>query len=281
MIATFQSPGPEIFQIGPFALRWYGALIAMSVFTGLRLSSYLAKKKNLDYRIINDILPLLVCSALIGARVYYVVFEWKNYKNNWLEVFAIWKGGIAIHGALIGGVIAILLFCKLNRLQFWKFLDVIIPSVALGQAIGRWGNFFNNEAFGIPTELPWKLFIPFEYRPSVFSSEQYFHPTFLYESLWNFLIFILLILIFRSNIKKSLTLHAGSISCIYIFLYSVGRLWIESLRIDPLCIASTPPFCEGGIKIAQLMSLLLSASGLFGLFRLYVQKKELPNFTKK
>ncbi len=279
MIATFQSPGPEIIQFGPISLRWYGLLIAISVFIGLRISSYLARKKGLGYKLIDDLLPFLVLSSLIGARTYYVAFEWGNYRENWLEVFAIWKGGIAIHGALIGGALAIFLFCRFKKQRFWEILDIIVPSVALGQAIGRWGNFFNNEAFGLPTNLPWKLFIPFIYRPAVFTSEKYFHPTFLYESIWNLLIFLVLIYLLRKSIKRSEKLLNGSISCLYIFSYSIGRILIESLRIDPLCIASAPPFCEGGIRTAQLMSLILLTFGILGLWRLFVQKKDLPSLT--
>ncbi len=281
MIANFQSPGPEILQIGPLSLRWYGVLIAIAVFNGLQISSYLARKKGLDYKLINDLLPFLVFSAVIGARAYYVTFEWSTYKNNWLDIFAIWKGGIAIHGALIGGSIAIFLFCRFNKQSFWEILDVIIPSVALGQAIGRWGNFFNNEAFGLPTNLPWKLFIPLRSRPLVFADEKYFHPTFLYESIWNLAIFVLLFSLIRLSLSKSIKLKAGSISFIYLLTYSIGRIFIESLRIDPLCIASMPPFCEGGIRIAQLMSLVLATFGIFGLWRLYIQKKELPNYKSK
>ena len=180
---ALRSPGPELFQLGPFSLRWYGLLIAISVLVGLNLSSDLASKKGLKKSLINDLLPILVLASVIGARIYYVAFEWRNYtgKNFWSSInflnlnipipsaLEIWGGGIAIHGALIMGILSIIFFCRWRKEPFWDVLDVLVPSVALGQAIGRWGNFFNNEAFGIPTNLPWKLFIPYRFRPEIFS----------------------------------------------------------------------------------------------------------------
>ncbi len=282
-IAVFQSPGPELLLLGPFSLRWYGLLIAIAVFTGLNLSTYLAKKNNLDYSAINDLLPLLVLSGIIGARAYYVFFEWNAYKDNFLDIFAIWRGGIAIHGALLSGTLALIFFCRLRKLAFWDFLDVIVPSVALGQAIGRWGNFFNNEAFGLPTNLPWKIYIPYMYRPEEFINNEYFHPTFLYESIWNFTIFFVLILLLVLSSKRYIRLHPGVISCIYMISYSSGRIWIEGLRTDSLCIGALPPSCEGGIRIAQVVSIILIGIASLGITCIYIWKKELPdpsNFRK-
>ena len=287
---ALRSPGPELIQLGPFSLRWYGLLIAFSVLLGLNLSGELASKKGLKKSLINDLLPFLVLASIIGARIYYVAFEWKNYsgKNFWSSInlmnlnipipsaIEIWGGGIAIHGALIMGTLSVIFFCSWRKESLWDVIDVLVPSVALGQTIGRWGNFFNNEAFGIPTSLPWKLFIPYESRPEIFISQDYFHPTFLYESLWNICVFAILILLFRkSNTNKS-SLPPGTLSCVYLISYSLGRLWIEALRTDPLCLGGLPPFCEGGIRVAQLISLFLMSGGLWGLWRIYVSKKTLP-----
>ena len=288
---ALRSPGPELFQLGPFSLRWYGFLIAISVLLGLNLSGELASKKGLKKSLINDLLPILVCASVIGARIYYVAFEWRNYtgKNFWSSInflnlnipipsaIEIWGGGIAIHGALIMGTLSIIFFCRLRKEPFWDVIDVLVPSVALGQSIGRWGNFFNNEAFGIPTNLPWKLFIPFRFRPEIFSSQDYFHPTFLYESVWNIFVFCLLIFLFRKANKRELKLPSGSLSCLYLITYSLGRLWIESLRTDPLCLGGVPPFCDGGLRIAQLISLFLICAGLLGIWRIYISKKALPD----
>ena len=288
---ALRSPGPELFQLGPFSLRWYGLLIAISVLVGLNLSGELASKKGLKKSIINDLLPILVLASVIGARIYYVAFEWRNYigKNFWSSInflnlnipipsaIEIWGGGIAIHGALIMGTLSIIFFCRWRQEPFWDVIDVLVPSVALGQAIGRWGNFFNNEAFGIPTNLPWKLFIPYRFRPEIFSTQDYFHPTFLYESVWNIFVFGILIFLFRKANKREITLPSGSLSCLYLITYSLGRLWIEALRTDPLCLGGVPPFCEGGLRIAQLISLFLISAGLLGIWRIYVSKKALPD----
>ena len=288
---ALKSPGPELFQLGPFSLRWYGLLIAISVLIGLNLSGELALKKGLKKSLINDLLPILVFSSVIGARIYYVAFEWRNYtgKNFWSSIsflklnipipsaIEIWGGGIAIHGALIMGTLSVLFFCRWRKEPFWDVVDVLVPSLALGQAIGRWGNFFNNEAFGTPTNLPWKLFIPYNLRPEIFSAENYFHPTFLYESVWNIFIFCLLIILFKKSIKKEIKLPSGSLSCLYLITYSLGRVWIEALRTDPLCLGGLAPFCEGGIRVAQLVSLFLISAGLLGIWRIYISKKALPD----
>ncbi len=287
IFATFTSPGPS-FEIGPFSLRWYGLLIAISVLIGLNLSSYLAKLRGLNSGLINDLLPIIVLSSVIGARLYYVAFKWENYSgvNFWsglrflgLKVpipsfFEIWGGGIAIHGALLGGSISVIIFCRLRKQRVWDVMDVLLPSVALGQSIGRWGNFFNNEAFGVPTSLPWKLSIPYAFRPNLFLDQEFFHPTFLYESLWDLGIFVMLFILFKKNLNGSFKIPSGSISCIYLITYSIGRFWIEGLRTDPLCFGGVEPFCEGGIRMAQIMSIILSAIGTFGLWRMFHLKKE-------
>ena len=291
IFSVLRSPGPELFQLGPFSLRWYGLLIAFSVLVGLNLSSELASKIGLRKSLISDLLPILVLSSVIGARFYYVAFEWRNYtgKYFWSSInffnlnipipsaLEIWGGGIAIHGALIMGTLSIVVFCRLRKEPFWSVLDVLVPSVALGQAIGRWGNFFNNEAFGLPTNLPWKLYIPFKFRPEIFSAQDYFHPTFLYESVWNIFVFGILIFLFKRSTKKEIRLPPGSLSSLYLIGYSLGRFWIEALRTDPLCLAGVPPFCEGGLRVAQLISLFLISFGLLGVWRIFISKKALPD----
>ena len=278
-LAFIQSPGDTFLNLGFLTIRWYGLLISISVVIGLSISKKLAKSRNIDPQYISDILPSLIISSIIGARAYYVIFEWRQYSgNNFFTSFdlfnnviqipsflAIWQGGIAIHGGLIGGFLCILFFCKSKNIHLKTFIDILIPSIILGQSIGRWGNFFNNEAFGIPTDLPWKLFIPIQNRPIEFINYQFFHPTFIYESLWNFLIFILLITIFYKQNNKNLV-RPGFISCLYLIGYSFGRFWIEGLRIDPLCIGGLPPFCDGGLRMAQFISIFLFSTGLIGIF---------------
>ena len=271
----FTSPGPVLFQIGPLTLRWYGLLIATAVLIGLNLSSRLAQSRRLENGLISDLLPLLVLFSVIGARLYYVAFEWHNYANQPMKALAIWEGGIAIHGALIAGTLTLFLFCRWRRQPFLDVLDVLVPSVALGQAIGRWGNFFNSEAFGVPTDLPWKLFILYGNRPVIYADAEFFHPTFLYESIWNLLLFALLLGLFRWGSRDRFSLPAGALSCVYLIGYSFGRIWIEGLRIDPLCVGALPPACEGGIRIAQLMSAMLMVLGGLGLWWLYRRQQQL------
>lgn len=289
--AFIQSPGDTFLNLGFLTIRWYGFLISISVVIGLFISKKLAKSRNINPQYISDILPSLIISSIIGARAYYVIFEWRQYSgNNFFTSFdlfnnviqipsflAIWQGGIAIHGGLIGGFLCILYFCKSKNIHLKTFIDILIPSVILGQSIGRWGNFFNNEAFGIPTDLPWKLFVPIQNRPIEFINYQFFHPTFIYESLWNFLIFILLITIFYQQNNKN-SVRPGFISCLYLIGYSFGRFWIEGLRIDPLCIGGIPPFCDGGLRMAQFISIFLFSSGLIGIF--FLRLKSYKNKTR-
>ena len=277
LITTFRSPGPLVFEWGPFSLRWYGLLIALAVLAGLALSTSLARRRGIEASLVADLLPLLVLGSVIGARIYYVVLEWRHYASNWLEALAIWRGGIAIHGALIGGVLTTILYCRWRRQPFWPLLDILVPAVALGKAIGRWGNFFNSEAFGVPTNLPWKLFIPAVNRPAEFIDQLYFHPTFLYESIWNLGVCGLLLALFRLSSRGRINLPPGALSCVYLMAYSSGRVWIEGLRIDPLCLLSEPPFCTGGLRMAQLISVLLIVLGGVGLWWLFKKKQPLPD----
>ena len=275
IFAFIKSPGPEIFSFGFYSLKWYGLLIGLSLLIGVFISKKLSQLRGFDPNFINELLPGLVLFSIVGARAYYVIFEYRqfsginffttaniiNHTLRFPSFLAIWEGGIAIHGALIGGFLSLLLFCRSKKISFVSLLDTILPSVILGQSIGRWGNFFNNEAFGLPTELPWKVFIPIQYRPIEFLDKDFFHPTFLYESIWNFLIFILLIIIFNQQTKNQ-RFNPGIISCLYLITYSFGRFWIEGLRLDSLCLGALPPYCEGGIRIAQFMSIFLFSSGL-------------------
>ena len=277
--ALLRSPGSQLVNLGFFSIKWYGLLIALSIILGLNLSKKLARYRGIDPHLVSEILPSLILSSIIGARIYYVIFEYRQFSgdnfftpikifNIYLNIpsfLAIWEGGIAIHGALLGGFLSIYLFCKSKKIPLKIFLDLLMPSVILGQAIGRWGNFFNNEAFGIPTNLPWKVFIPLTNRPIIFSNYQFFHPTFLYESLWNLLIFILLIYVFNKQNKEN-SILPGLITCLYLITYSFGRFWIEGLRIDSLCLGGYPPYCEGGLRIAQFISIFLFSSGLIWLY---------------
>ncbi len=265
----FQSPGPIIFEVGPIVVRWYGLLIATAVLLGVTLSQYLAKRRRVDPDLLGDLAIWLVIGAIPCARLYYVLFEWQEYSQRPEDIIAIWKGGIAIHGAIIGGTIATVIFARIKRISLWQLLDLVAPSLILGQAIGRWGNFFNSEAFGKPTDLPWKLFIAPRYRPVNFLNFEYFHPTFLYESLWNLGIFALLFWLFFWGLKRYNRLKTGTIAAVYLIGYSLGRVWIEWLRTDSLMI--------GPLKIAQVVSLSAIALGIVILVWLYWFDRSLPD----
>ncbi|MFN3926275.1 MAG: prolipoprotein diacylglyceryl transferase [Pseudanabaenaceae cyanobacterium] len=264
---TFTSPGPILWEGGGFVIRWYGVLIALGVVLGTLLCQKLAEQKGIKPDLIPDLALWLVIGAIPMARVYYVVFEWQNrfQYEPWTEVFAIWRGGIAIHGAIIGGTIAGYLFCRYHRLSFWQVGDIVMPALILGQAIGRWGNFFNSEAFGTPTDLPWKLYIPYDHRPSEYRNFEFFHPTFLYESLWNLMVFVILVTLWR----RFPQMRPGTLVMVYLIGYSLGRVWIEGLRTDSLFFF--------GLRIAQLVSVAAIVLGAIGLWWLYGLKRPLPD----
>jgi phosphatidylglycerol---prolipoprotein diacylglyceryl transferase len=267
----FMSPGDEIFHYGDFRLKWYGLLIATAVLIGVNLSMWLAKKREVDTELIADLAIWLVLGAIPSARLYYVIFQWQTYARDPVQIFKIWEGGIAIYGAIIGGTLAALIFAKLKRVSFWQLADIVAPSLALGQAIGRWGNFFNSEAFGIPFKdnLPWKLFIPPANRPFEYRNFEYFHPTFLYESVWNLLIFIVLMYLFINDVKRRNRLKTGVIFLIYLIAYGIGRFGVEGLRTDSLML--------GALRVSQVVSLVGIAIGSIGLIWLYARQRRLPD----
>jgi phosphatidylglycerol:prolipoprotein diacylglycerol transferase len=265
----FQSPGPILLDLGLITIRWYGLLIAIAVLIGVSFSQFLASRRQIDPNLIGDLAIWLVIAAIPCARLYYVIFQWHEYAQNPEDIIAIWKGGIAIHGAILGGILATTIFAKLNRVSVWQLTDLLVPSLALGQAIGRWGNFFNSEAFGRPTNVPWKLYIPSAQRPIGYQQYEFFHPTFLYESIWNLLVFGLLVFLFFRGLNHFNRLKIGSLTLIYLIAYSLGRLWIEGLRMDSLML--------GPLKMAQVVSFTAIALGIFGLIWLYRLKKPLPD----
>jgi phosphatidylglycerol---prolipoprotein diacylglyceryl transferase len=280
MAFEFTSPGRILFEFGPITVRWYGLLIAIAVLLGVTLTEYLAQKRGINADTIAELPLWLIPSAVVGARLYYVTFQWQNYAQNPTQIIAIWEGGIAIHGAILGGIFAALLFAKRKQISFWQLGDVVAPALALGQAIGRWGNFFNSEAFGAPIrdDLPWKLKIPavvvengrsIYLRPQGSEDVAYYHPTFLYESLWNLAVFGLLIWLFQQESRHRLNLQTGSLFLVYLIAYSCGRIWIEGLRTDSLMI--------GGIKMAQVISAIGIGLGIAGLWWLYGKRRNLPD----
>jgi len=240
---------PIAFQIGPIAVRWYGILMSSALAIGTLLAYREAVRQKLDPDQIINLVIIAAPLAFIGARAYYVIFRWSYYSTNPSEIPAIWHGGLAIHGALIAGVLAGYFFVKWQKLRFWQIADIVAPSIILGQAIGRWGNFFNQEAYGYPTDLPWAMYIDGAYR----------HPTFLYESLWDLGVFLFLLWYRRRKGIKH-----GEVFLIYAILYSAGRFIVEAFRTDSLML--------GSLRAAQVISIIIimAAVGL-----IYYRRKKL------
>lgn len=264
-------PEPIIFSIGPFSLNWYGLLIATGIGAAILVSLWLGKKYfNIDKETIYDLSFWLIIMGLIGARVYDVFLMLPYYLDNPEQIIQIWKGGMAIHGSIIAGLITIYIFSKKKNISFFKLTALIAPGLALGQAIGRFGNYFNQEIFGLPTDLPWGIPISPENRPADYINEVYFHPTFLYESLGCLLIFFILIALYKIASKKNWFTPYFYVwmTMLYMVLYSVLRLSLEFIRLD-----ETPLFL--GLRWPQIISLLIIAiSLLIIIFYPHVQKNK-------
>ncbi len=223
---------PIAFTIFGIEVAWYGILISMGILFGIGIATYRAKKEGLYNDVIIDLSLIAVPVAIVGARAYYVIFSWDYYAKHPEQILNIRQGGLAIHGAIIGGVLVGYLFSRYKKIKFWTLADICAPSIILGQAIGRWGNYANQEAHGGPTNLPWAIEV----------NGVRVHPTFLYESIWNFIVFCFLS--YYSGKKK----YNGEIFILYMILYSVARFFIEGLRTDSLMI--------GPLRVAQVISII-------------------------
>jgi len=255
-----------IVRIGRLEIRWYSVLIITGIFLSYYIARRRAEKEGVNPEHLDEVLVYGIIAGVIGARIYYVAFRWDYYSKNFSEIFKIWHGGLAIHGAVIAAILTGFLYTRLKKnvsFTFLQGLDIFTGVLPLGQAIGRWGNFFNYEAFGVPTNLPWKMFVPENFRPMEFRNYEYFHPTFLYESLWDFLVFYALTVYYRKYRKRF-----GEITALYLILYSIGRFFIEGLRVDSLML--------GNYRIAKIISLIFIAIGIILLIYLrssQVEKK--------
>ncbi len=233
-------------------MNFYGFLIALGILIAIFVVEKFRKNKPFEIGIsVFDIFPWIVIPGIIGARIYHMISFRPYYKQNPGEIFLIWQGGLGIFGALVGGVLGLFLFAKftkLTRKDFLKLVDVICLSLPLAQAIGRWGNFLNEELYGLPTKLPWGIFISPENRLPGYENFSRFHPLFLYESFWDLAIFLILI-------KNKDKLKNGKLFLLYLFLYCLGRFWLEFLRIDSWLV--------GKFRINQLISLVLIFFSIF------------------
>jgi len=228
----FQSPGPILFKLGFFTLRWYGLMIASGFLLALMAARKQARKYGLDSERFVNLALWSFLIGVLGARLYYVSLNLSHFIANPGEILATWNGGLSIHGGIVGGIIAGCIYLKREKLSILKYLDLLASVVPLAQAVGRWGNFFNSEAFGLPVadNFPLRLFIPPESRPMMYHNIKFFHPTFLYESVYDLLLFLFLYFFAYKRLAK----YPGMILCIYIAGYSVGRIIIEQIRIDAI-----------------------------------------------
>ena len=251
-------PSPIIFEAGPFALRYYGLCIALGIAAATWLTGRELARKGYDSALALDSLFFVVPLGFIGARIYHVTTDYGLYADDPIpDVFAVWNGGLGIYGAVAGGFLGVLLFSWYRRISPLVFADAAAPGLILAQAIGRWGNYFNQELFGRPSDLPWAIRIAPENRPAEFADATSFHPTFLYESIWDLLVCLALLWIARRFANR---LRDGDVVLLYVSLYSVGRFFVETLRIDPAFLIG------GSIRGNLLVSSVLALSFALLLF---------------
>jgi phosphatidylglycerol---prolipoprotein diacylglyceryl transferase len=246
MEETIQPMDPIAIALGPFQVHWYGVIIGLAIILALYIAVKETEKRGLDKDLFMDLMLWAIPIAILSARLYYVLFEWGYYSQNPGEIIAIWNGGLAIHGALIGGVITAIVFTKKRQVSFWQLVDIAAPSIILGQAIGRWGNFINQEAHGgeVTRAFLENLQLPEWIINQMYINGAYYHPTFLYESIWNLVGFILLMLLRKVNLRR------GEMFLTYVIWYSVGRFFIEGMRTDSLMLTES-------LRMAQTISAVL------------------------
>ena len=258
---------PSGFNIGPLTIHFYGIAIMLGVVAATYLAQWNAVKHGQDGNVVWDMLIWVLIAGVIGARLWHILTPMPDlvaqgvttyyYLTHPLAAIAIWNGGLGIPGAIGGGILALWIYARRHKMSMWLWLDILAPAAALGQAIGRWGNFFNQELYGAPTNLPWAIYIDPQHRYPGFENQAYYHPTFLYESLWNIGNVALLLWLGRRFKER---LKAGDIFLIYLVVYAIGRFLLEFLRLDSSQVA--------GINANQaLMLVVMVAASLFFAWR--------------
>ncbi|MYH76540.1 MAG: prolipoprotein diacylglyceryl transferase [Acidimicrobiaceae bacterium] len=266
-MASIPSPPRNGLSLGPLDLRAYGVMIALGVVAAVWLSRRRWEARGGDPDQISRIALWAVPAGLIGARLYHVITDWKKFQSaGWLEVFAIWNGGLGIPGGMAAGILVGVWMARRQHMNQGEVIAAVVPGLPLAQAIGRLGNWFNQELFGSPTDLPWGLEIDAAHRPAQYLDVATFHPTFLYEAVWNLLLCGLLVIIDRRRVRRAVPAlvtdprrvsRPGSLLAVYTLGYGLGRLWIEAVRIDPASLLL-------GVRVNIWMSLvLIVASALY------------------
>jgi phosphatidylglycerol---prolipoprotein diacylglyceryl transferase len=254
VLASFASPSSNAIHIGDLQLRAYGLMIALGVFAAVWLSQKRCPARNIDPLAIQTLALRAVPAGLIGSRVYHVMTDWRSFQGRWLDVFKIWQGGLGIPGGMFAGVVVGVLYARRMGLHIGDLVDVVAPALPLAQAIGRIGNWFNQELFGRPSTLPWAVRIDPEHRPARYANDTSFQPTFLYEMLWNLALVGFLLWLDRKKV-----IPRGRLLAVYVIGYGVGRLWIELLRVDPAGHLL-------GVRVNVWVSLLAIVGGAAWLF---------------
>lgn len=249
------TPNSIAFSIGPFAIHWYGLFVVSGIIAALLIILQLAKSKGIKPDEVFDLGFYVIIAGIVGARIYSVFLDFPYYVSNPGQIIAVWNGGLAIHGAIIGGAAALIYYVYKKRQSFWQWADLIVVGLPLGQTFGRWGNYFNQEIFGTSTTLPWGIPIELGFRPEQFASFQYFHPTFLYESILNLINFFILLFIF-----KKAKVQTGTVALIYLITYSIIRIAMEFLRTD-----TVPVFF--GLRVTMIVSIVMLIIGVIFLFK--------------
>ena len=255
MIASIPSPDVGTLSLGPLNLRLYGLMVALGVIAGVYAAARLLQRRGLNPEWAVQVSTVGVPMGLIGARAYHVLTDWKSYQGRWVDVVKIWEGGLGIPGGILGAVLGGLIVIRLRRLPLRSLLDAGAVGFPVGQFVGRLGNWFNQELFGRPTDLPWGLEIDREHRPAEYLDAETFHPTFAYEMVWNMLVFGLL---WRVGVRGRLP--RGHLIVLYLFSYAAGRLWIEALRVDPASLlldVRVNIWVMGGVLVLSGLFLLL------------------------
>ncbi len=262
---------PVAFSIGGFQIYWYGIIIAAAMLLAIFLGLKDAKKHNFPTNLIYDFILVAIPVGIIGARVYFVLFNWEYYSQDWSRIIDTRSGGLAIYGGILGAALGVFIMCKIRKISFTRVADYVIVYVPLAQGIGRWGNFFNQEAFGTTTDLPWGMTSDtvrayLEAHCPFLDPAAPVHPTFLYECIADILLFVILVIV-RNKSK-----YAFETACVYFIGYGFARFFIEGLRTDSLYIPYT------SIRVSQLLSLLLCIAGLIYIIYIHVNKVRTRKF---
>jgi prolipoprotein diacylglyceryl transferase len=249
VIGAIPSPSGNSVSIGPLELRAYGLMIALGALVAVMWSQKRLAARGGDPEDISTIAMWAVPAGLIGSRLYHVATDWRSFRGRWEDVPAVWQGGLGIPGGLMAGVLVGVLVARSRGLSMAAAMDVMIPTIPVAQAIGRWGNWFNQEVFGRPTDLPWALEIDAVHRPAAHLDATAFHPTFLYEGLWNVALAVVLVRVERRSL-----LRPGYIVALWVFGYGLGRLWVEALRSDAASLIA-------GVRVNTWMALVAIVVG--------------------